>query len=89
MSGDATSQPRKDQRLRVLKGAKIVSIDHKLVITCTIRNISTGGALIVVESPYTLPATFELQLANGGGNYRCSVVWRKSDRVGVRFEKSI
>ena len=82
-----TNERRADQRHRALKGAKIVSNDHRLVLSCTVRNISASGALIMISSPYLVPGEFELRLDDGNVR-RCVAAWRKLDRIGVKFSPS-
>jgi hypothetical protein len=71
------------QRHRTLKAGKIVLHHGTSVIDCTIKNLSPEGAAIAVDSAATLPAEFDLEF--DGEKRRCTVAWRRLDRVGVKF----
>jgi len=75
---------RRHQRFRVCKGAKIVFNSRACVIDCTVRNISEGGACLVLATPTVLPPEFEL--AMDGDTLRCChVMWHFDSRLGVMF----
>ncbi len=79
-----TQKERRTCRRRVLKPAQITFNGHSAVIDCTVRDISDGGARLMVESPVGIPDTFGL--AVGGETARqCRVVWRKTSQIGVEF----
>jgi PilZ domain len=77
---------RKAPRRRVLKVGKIVFADGMRVIDCTIRDLSSVGARLIVGNIVGVPDTFQLFEKSTGMLYRASVIWRQSDSVGVRFE---
>ena len=54
------------------------------VLDCTVRNVSETGAMLEVLSALAVPREFELRWGNNA--QRCIVVWRKLDRVSVKFE---
>jgi hypothetical protein len=58
-------------------------------IPCTIRNISTGGAMIEASEVSLLPLNFRLFDPPHGLAYDCNVVWRRGNHVGVSFAKTI
>ena len=72
-------------RRPVLKSGKIAIDTSRCIIDCTIRDISETGALILAYSP-AVPAYFDL--VSEGTTRRCVVVWRRPDRLGVRFSTS-
>ena len=61
----AEGEKRSAPRQRVLKAAKIITMDNTSVIDCTVRNQSETGALLVVEKNVTVPDEFQFFLANG------------------------
>ena len=74
---------RRVTRHRVLKSGMIV-LPSGGAISCIVRNISTTGATIEVESPVGIPENFTLIV---GKDIRpCQVAWGKGKRMGVRFE---
>jgi hypothetical protein len=55
-------------------------------IDCTVRNLSSTGALLEVESPIGIPEYFTLVLPSDGNHaILCEVKWRKPTRIGVTF----
>lgn len=55
-------------------------------IDCTVRNLSSTGALLGVESPIGIPDKFTLALISDGNHATpCEVKWRKPKRIGVAF----
>jgi hypothetical protein len=56
------------------------------MISCTVNDISTGGARIAVRAHMDLPETFELFIAAHDLQVRrVRVCWRDGDFAGVRF----
>ena len=76
---------RTRQRQRTLKAAKIVFYDKRTVLDCTVRNLTEGGASLMVANTVSLPDTFTLTIPIDKFERSCRVVWRKADRVGVEF----
>jgi hypothetical protein len=74
---------RADQRQRRLKSGTIVFNNSSSVYSCTVRNLSSAGACLVVSAPLTVPAQFELMV--DGDRLPCTVTWRRPDRIGVKF----
>ena len=60
-----------------------------VAIPCTIRNISTGGAMIEADEVSLLPLAFRLLNPRLGLSYDCKVVWRRGNQVGVSFVQTI
>ena len=81
--GLRSMEKRANDRRRVLRAGKIVLNKHGSVIDCTVRNISKTGALIGVLSAVTVPEEFILRW--DGIEQSCKVVWRKPDRMGLKF----
>jgi hypothetical protein len=80
------------RRTRVLRNAKIIANGHpwnsrSSMIHCTLRDLSSRGAQLSLASTYRIPDTFELTFEHGRTRRMCWVVWRTSDRFGVRFDK--
>ena len=53
---------------------------------CTVRNISSTGASLEVESPLGIPESFILFIETECTERAWRVVWRKAKRIGVTFE---
>ena len=73
-------------RQKVLKAAKIISIDNKTVLDCTVRNLSDTGAQLVIEKNVSVPDEFQFFLANGDTVRDAVLAWHRGDRVGVKFK---
>ena len=71
----AEEDKRSAPRQRVLKAAKIISMDNKSVIDCTVRNLSDTGAQLVIEKNVSMPDEFQFFLANGDTVRDAVVVW--------------
>ena len=71
-------------RHRTYKGAHIASRGRS-TIACIVRNLSDGGACLIIDNPVGLPETFHLVFDDGESDRQCRVVWRGRDRLGVRF----
>jgi len=54
-------------------------------ITCTVRNLSAGGACLEVESPVGVPDDFSLVIESDHLTRACHVRWRRAKRIGVAF----
>ena len=71
-------------RHRVLKAATIEF--GGIAIDCTIRNLSTTGALLELSSAVRIPAEFPLVVPGDGLHLPCAVAWRTEYRMGVHFD---
>jgi hypothetical protein len=75
---------RKITRMRVLKGAKF-SLGKSSVIDCVVRDMTNVGAGVEVPNTLELPEAMDLTL-NGSRSFRRSRrVWRKLNKIGVKF----
>jgi hypothetical protein len=54
-------------------------------IDCTVRNLSSSGAMLQVESPIGIPTHFNLLIGDGHMT-PCRIVWRKPTSIGVAFD---
>ncbi len=78
------AERRDSPRLRALKGARIVYGDGSMTRDCTIRNLSDGGARLVLQSTADIPDVFNL-FFDDGARKSCAVRWRKLTELGVEF----
>ncbi len=72
-------------RRRALIHAFVVN-DRGIRITCLVRNISVGGALLEVEDPRLVANEFRLVVEADGFEADCSVRHRTPHGVGVFFK---
>jgi len=75
---------RRSPRIRTLKSGKIVFNHKSSVVDCTVRNLSRGGACLLVASTTGIPESFELIL--DGATHPCRIAWRAPTRIGVSFQ---
>jgi hypothetical protein len=68
----------------VLKAAKISFKQGTAAIDCMVRDISDGGARLLVASVIGIPDSFELAIP-GEPVRQCRLIWRKSEQIGVAF----
>ena len=76
---------RHDPRIRTLKAARIVLSGHYSVISCTVRNLSRGGACLKVASTIGIPDEFELMFDADKSIRPCRMVWHNDQQLGVQF----
>lgn len=76
---------RRAVRRRVLKSGTIAYNDRFKTLSCTVRDLSEGGARLRVDNPMFVPSQFVLLMEQDGFEADCEVVWRADKDVGVRF----
>jgi hypothetical protein len=64
----------------------VVALGHGGTIECVIRNRSSNGICIEVDSPIRIPESFMLKAGTDNNRRACRVVWRLGKRIGVAFE---
>lgn len=81
--------PRKYQRLRALKKARVVFNDTCSTYDVVIRDISEGGVKMKLGAPFAVPALFTLMILDPGtGTYdrrACELRWQRGDLAGACF----
>jgi hypothetical protein len=75
---------RSEYRQRVLKGASIVFNKGRSTITCTVRELSPGGARLRIPNSIGVPDQFTLVLSDGA-RWEARVVWRLLNEMGVAW----
>jgi hypothetical protein len=80
-------EKRRTPRRPIRRPAFIDVGDGSMLRGCMLRDISAGGARVVVETATALPEEFSLMLGHDGRppRRRCRVVWRFNNVVGVEF----
>ena len=76
-------EKRAVNRQRVLKSGTIQF--GGATVDCTIRNLSSMGAMLIVDSPAGIPERFMLIVRTGHRRLLCRVVWHKEKQIGVVF----
>ena len=75
---------RASNRHRTFK-AGTIAFNRAGGITCTVRNLSDGGACLEVPSPIGVPDDFTLIIECDHFTRSCHVRWRTGHRIGVAF----
>jgi hypothetical protein len=76
---------RNQPRVRMLKSARILFNDHRSVIDCTVRNLSSLGACLTVPCTLGIPDRFEVMFEADKSVRQCRMVWHKEKQIGVEF----
>ena len=84
----AHMEKQREPRRRTLKTAHIVFNDGGSVIDCLVRNLSPGGALLVLPSVFGVPEIFELLIDSDGSLRSARTIWRGHGQMGVAFGKA-
>jgi PilZ domain len=82
-AASATGEHRRATRRNVSRAGRISF--GKESMTCLVRNLSASGASIEGTRLIQAPDRFRLVLEMESTERRCTVVWRKKARIGVRF----
>lgn len=81
MSDDKRIAPRQ----RVMKSAKLISLDRVTVTDCSVRNLSATGAQIIIENQATVPKEFYFFQPKENVMCQAKVMWRREKLVGIHF----
>jgi EAL domain-containing protein (putative c-di-GMP-specific phosphodiesterase class I) len=82
---DNASDQRRHARHRVLKEGKIVTPDMQCVTDVKIRDLSVGGAMVILPANISLPKVFSLLIVSERLLYPAVARWRKSGSAGLEF----
>jgi PilZ domain len=72
-------------RQRVMKSAKIISMDRTTMTDCAVKNVSATGAQITVENQAVVPKEFYFFQVKDNQMCSAKVVWRRDKLVGIHF----
>jgi hypothetical protein len=89
---ETTASPGADRnrvaRTRTYFKGKVVYGAGAFTVDCLIRDMSEGGAKIIIEKHMALPAEFYLIAVKQGVAYKAKVVWQKFPGRGVQFSEA-
>ena len=74
---------RRYDRSRDFAAGTIADGRSRVTLPCVVRNLSAGGALLLLDEPRRAPVEMELALRDGTRPAR--VVWRNETEIGVAF----
>ncbi len=82
------SDLRSSGRIRTYLGGRVTLADRTSAIGCLVRDMSTGGAQLVMMGAAELPSEIKLDIPRIKLATRARVVWRNGDVCGVQFLES-
>lgn len=82
---DPVENKRNAARARVLKGAKIVSMNNWCLTDCTVRDISETGAKLLCGDHLGIANEFRFLLPAENSIRNAKVVWRQDNMLGIEF----
>src|SRR3954469_24171156 len=77
--------PRRFWRHRVCLEAILTPLVMNRPMPCTVLDLSESGAKLRLSLGALIPAHFELAIPSRRERYRCRLVWRTLDTLGVEF----
>jgi hypothetical protein len=81
-----SSNNRRTSRQAVNSPAWLEIAGDSRLRRCKLIDISANGARLIVEDVENTPDSFNLLLSRFGSPcYRCNVVWKQGDEMGVEF----
>ena len=85
MNAASAMEKRRAPRHRVFKHGTL-AFPGGGVIDCTVRNISTTGARVDVDSPVGLPEVVTLMISTDHFVRQCRKIWCNDNRIGLAFD---
>jgi hypothetical protein len=82
-------EQRQTGRQRVIGQADIIARDEQQSITCSVFNLSQGGAMLGVPVHYKCPESFILQMKDTRKSVPARLAWNQEGLVGVKFLGSL
>jgi hypothetical protein len=79
---------REEARLRVFLGGVIAFNGRSSTIDCHVRNITSTGAFIALESTAMIPDEFDFAVPARGRSLRARMIWRTDCAAGLSFINS-
>ena len=84
--GSMSTNNRRTSRQAVNSPAWLEIGNDARLRRCKLVDISANGARLIVEDVENTPDSFNLLLSRfGSPSYRCNVVWKQGDEMGVEF----
>ena len=65
--------------------AKAILDGGSAVLSCTVQNLSAGGAQLIISDKAKLPATFLLEASTLSLQVEARLIWSQEDQHGVTF----
>ena len=78
-------EARKSPRKRVILGGKVVYNEGGFSQDCRIRDVSDGGARVVLSPGSVIPTRVVLIDTRNAVAYEAEVIWMKAPEFGLKF----
>jgi hypothetical protein len=75
----------RQKRRRTLLAGQIILNSGEVVIDCTVKNLSDGGALLSLAGSVMLPESFQLRIPSRNAFVTGRLAWRSGLEVGMQF----
>jgi hypothetical protein len=83
---ESAFERRSNGRTKIQKEALLFFSEKTGVHSCTVRDVTNGGAGISIRSLPIMPANFALSFDGFRTLRSCRLIWRHHDVLGVAFE---
>lgn len=80
---------RKWARLKTFWRGQVYFNNRHNSVDCVVRDISDGGARLMVSGAAMLPDTIELYIPQKDRGHVADIKWRKGDELGLQFHDAI
>ena len=74
---------RRQRRQRVLKDGRIITLDHRSVVNCMVRDLSSTGARLKCGDQVAVPNEFLLQVGHDTTMMPAKAMWRRGTDIGI------
>jgi hypothetical protein len=79
------SERRLNARRRVLKGGNMYFNSGYGAFSCTVKNLSESGALVMMEDTSGLPGVFDFRLNGEPASRKAHICWKENGKAGLQF----
>lgn len=88
----ASTDNRKEPRLRTFKGGRIVCPTKSTTYSCRIRDLSQGGAKLEIDQWFSFPKNVIIEVGRLElieARYESEVRWTSAKHLGVQFLRKL
>jgi hypothetical protein len=80
--------PRKHTRIAWNRQGEVSSLAGHFICNCFVKDISPGGACLIVPAAEVVPDYFRLNYGVEELTPKCRVRWRNGNEMGVEFYRN-
>ena len=78
---------RQIPRTKIRKHARLIFDQPRLLLDCTVLDVTSVGAGLRLEASLEIPERFDLAFASTLASRNCRLVWRTEDILGVLYKQ--